>query len=76
MLRGVLCRGKDQRFFPLVLHRTDDAAEREVDDEVDNAGGTEQDHDVGNIHGAQTDVGDLVTQQLADAGQQLDGGHV
>ena len=54
MLRGVLCRGKDQRFFPLVLHRTDDAAEREVDDEVDNAGGTEQDHDVGNIHGAQT----------------------
>ena len=36
MLRGVLCRGKDQRFFPLVLHRTDDAAERKVDDEVDS----------------------------------------
>ena len=41
-----LCRSKDQCFFPPRLHRTDDAAEREVDDEIDDTGRAEQHHNV------------------------------
>ena len=68
--------GQDQSLLAAVLHRTDHAAQREVDDEVDDTGRTEQHHDVGDVHRAKAVVGACGAQQLTDAGHQLDGGHI
>ena len=64
---GRFCRSKDQRFLLPGLHPADDAAQREVDDKIDHAGGAKQHHHVGNIHGAQPVIGACGAQQLADA---------